>query len=127
MRTTRVLFLIVLAAPLHALAACEPILSPQQGGILINKTQLAMSRRDIVEQLGQPHKQETQGTTEFLFYSTNWMAADAASQRSLVAIRDGKVVGFGKSYYETFVKAQSSKDSWKGEVSSGKEAEPGKP
>jgi hypothetical protein len=127
MRAVSVLVLIAFAALPHALAACAPILSPQQGGILINKIQLGMSRNDVVEQLGQPHKQETQGPTEFLFYNTNWVMTDAASQRSPIAIKDDKVVGFGKSYYETFVKGQTSKADWHGEVISSKEAERAKP
>ncbi len=52
---------------------------------------------------------------------------EPASQRSPVAISDGKVVGLGKAYYETFVKAQTSKESWKGEVNTSTETERSKP
>jgi hypothetical protein len=101
-----------------AAVACQgsEILSPQQGGILINKTTAGMTKDEIIGQLGLPHKQETYGATEFLFYNTNWVMADAATQRSPVVIVRGKVVGFGKGYYETFLKAQND---WKSDISVG--------
>lgn len=72
-----------------------------------------MSKEEVIGQLGQPHKQEIYGATEFLFYNTNWVMADAATQRSPVVIVRGKVVGFGKAYYEAFVKSQNG---WDGDV-----------
>ena len=99
---------IFVLSALAAVACGGPeILSPQQGGILINKTSAGMTKDEIVAQLGQPHKQEIYGATEFLFYNTNWVMADAASQRSPVVIVRGKVVGFGKGYYEAFIKSQN--------------------
>jgi len=86
-----------------------------------------MGREDVIGLLGRPQKQEVHGTTEFLFYLTNWLMTEPASQRSPVAISDGKVVGLGKAYYETFVKAQTSKESWKGEVNTSTETERSKP
>jgi hypothetical protein len=96
-------------------AACQgpEILSPQQGGALVHKTKVGMSKDEIVGQLGRPHKEETYGATEFLFYNANWIMADAALQRSPVVIVSGKVVAFGKSYYDAFIKSQNN---WEGEV-----------
>ena len=95
--------------------ACQgpEILSPQQGGVLINKTKAGMSKDEIIGQLGQPHKQETYGATEFLFYNTNWIMADAATQRSPVVVVRGIVIGFGKPYYDAFIKSQAN---WNVEV-----------
>ena len=97
-------------------AACQnaDILSTQQGGALVHKTKLGMSVDDVVRDLGQPHKRETYEATEFLFYNTNWTLADAAAQRSPIAVVHGKVVGLGKSYYDTFIKARTT---WTSDVS----------
>ena len=104
-----------------AAAACESVgldvLSPQQGAILVNKIQIGMNREEVTDQLGKPQKQETHEATEFLFYTTNWIMADAALQRSPIAIRDGKVVGLGKAYLETFTNRGATWGGWLGQVS----------
>src|SRR5262245_41127709 len=105
--------LLALAALLAVACQGPQLLSPQQGGILINKTTAGMRKEELLEKLGPPHKQETYGPTEFLFYNTNWIMVDAAKQRSPVVIVRGKVVGFGNGYYEAFIKSQTE---WKGEV-----------
>jgi SmpA/OmlA family protein len=106
----------VVAVLLLALtAACgTEILSAQQGGALVHQTQLGMSREEVVSRLGAPHRSETYETTEFLFYNTNWALATAAEQRSPIAIAHDKVIGLGKAYYDTYVKAHSP---WAGTVS----------
>ena len=90
-----------------AVAACQSpqVLSTQQGGALIYKTKLGMSREEVLKQLGPPHKRETYEATEFLFYNTSWAMADAAAQQSPVAIEGDRVVGLGKPYYREFVKS----------------------
>jgi hypothetical protein len=117
----RTLATVALGVVVHALAACQSgeLLSPQQGAILVNQTRLGMSRGELIGQLGEPGKKEAYGDTEFLFYTTNWMMADAALKRNPIAIVGDRVVGLGKAYYEAFLQAQSG---WSGEVSSGQPA-----
>ena len=57
-----------------------------------------MTRTEVIDQLGQPQKQEAKGATELLFYRTIWQVADQAKLRTPIAIRDGVVVGFGDAY-----------------------------
>jgi hypothetical protein len=105
--------LVLLALVLATACQGPEILSPQQGGALVHKTKVGMSKDEIIGQLGVPHKQETYGATEFLFYNANWVMADAAVQRSPVVIVRGKVIGFGKPYYDAFINSQSN---WNSEV-----------
>ena len=81
-------------------AGCESfdVLSPQQSAALVNKVQVGMTRTEVIDQLGQPQKQEARGATELLFYRTIWQVAEQAKLRTPIAIRDGVVVGFGERY-----------------------------
>jgi hypothetical protein len=94
----------------YAVVACgcqgDPFLPAVKAQALF-KIKVGMSRDEIVGQIGQPHKQETFGTTEFLTYRTDFYDAATAQTFSPIAIVDGKVVGLGKGYYDNFVKQQA--------------------
>jgi hypothetical protein len=92
---------VILAAACLA-AGCESfdVLSPQQSAALLNKVQVGMTKTEVIDQLGQPQKQEARGATELLFYRTIWQVADQAKLRTPIAVRDGIVVGFGETYSE---------------------------
>ena len=46
--------------------------------------------------------------TEFLFYRLTWQFESYKDDRNPIAIKDDKVIGFGKTYYETVVKEQQT-------------------
>jgi hypothetical protein len=69
-----------------------------------------MTKTEVIDQLGQPQKQEVRGATELLFYRTIWQVADQAKLRTPIAVRDGVVVGFGDVYSEN--PAGSPRTSW---------------
>jgi hypothetical protein len=81
-------------------AGCESfdVLSPQRTGALMRTIQIGMSEAEVIDHLGTPQRQEMRGDTKFLFYATPWQVAEKAKQRSPIAIRDGRVVGFGIAY-----------------------------
>ena len=56
---------------------------------------IGMSRDEVVALMGQPQKRETYGKTEFLIYQTN-----EAGNFTPIGIVDGKVVGWGRNYYD---------------------------
>ena len=95
---------------------CESldVLSPQRSAALLSKIQPGMSRAEVIDQLGQPQKQEARGATELLFYRTIWQVADQAKLRTPIAVRDGIVVGFGDAYLENPAGSPgaSSWDAW---------------
>jgi hypothetical protein len=105
----------ILAAACLA-AGCESfdVLSPQQSAALVNKVQVGMTRTEVIDQLGQPQKQEARGATELLFYRTIWQVADQAKLRTPIAVRDGVVVGFGDAYLDNPAGSPgaSSWDAW---------------
>jgi outer membrane protein assembly factor BamE (lipoprotein component of BamABCDE complex) len=62
------------------------------------KVQIGMSRDEVVALMGQPQKRETYGKTEFLIYQTN-----EPGNFTPIGIVDGKVVGWGRNYYDNAV------------------------
>jgi hypothetical protein len=94
----------------HPLAGCSsvPYLPPAQARALAGgQIGVGASRNDVINQLGAPERTEMQGTTEFLFYRLAWQFAAYQEERNPIAIKDGKVIGFGKAYYDTIIKAQA--------------------
>ena len=65
-----------------------------QASALVNGTiKVGMSRTDVVAWLGDPHRVETNGTMEFLFYNVPWMMKPGIITSNPIAIVDGKVAG----------------------------------
>ena len=62
------------------------------------KVQIGMSRDEVVALMGQPQKREAYGKTEFLIYRTS-----EAGNFAPIGIVDGKVVGWGRNYYDNAV------------------------
>src|SRR5215510_15253602 len=85
------------------LQACAGQMHIAQSNALVNgKIKIGMSRGDVVGYLGPPQKSETVGSTEFLFYAPIWYVLPLfVSSQNPIAIRDGKVVGMGKSDYDS--------------------------
>jgi hypothetical protein len=77
---------------------------PQASALISGRIQVGMDRRAVIQQLGTPQRTEKYGGTEFLFYNPPWQMALGAVGRLPIAVTDDKVVGFGKSYYEDFLK-----------------------
>ena len=69
------------------------------------KVKVGMLRGDVVFVLGKPQSTETVGPIEFLFYTPIWYALHLASAQSPIAIREGKVSGIGKAYYDETVQS----------------------
>jgi hypothetical protein len=92
------------------LQACAAQMRFAQTNSLINgKIKLGMSRGDVVAYLGPPQKSERVGSTEFLFYTPVWYVLPLfVSSQNPIAIRDGKVVGMGKSDYESITQTTGS-------------------
>ena len=79
---------------------------PQASALVSDRIQIGMSREVVIDYLGTPQRIEKYGTTEFFFYNPHWTVAIGAIGRLPIAIADGKVVAFGKSYYEDFKKRE---------------------
>jgi hypothetical protein len=91
-------------AVLAMLTACqsssEKVLPMNQASSLVNGTiRIGMSRAAVVFELGTPHRIETAGNIEFLFYNAPWTMSWGAISTNPIAITDGKVVGMGSSFY----------------------------
>ena len=67
------------------------------------KVQVGMSRDEVVALMGQPQKREAYGKTEFLIYQTEYRGINEAGNFTPIGIVDGKVVGWGRNYYDNAV------------------------
>jgi hypothetical protein len=90
--------------------ACASQMHFAQTNALSNgKIKIGMSRGEVIAYLGSPQKTETVGSTEFLSYTPIWYVLPVfVSSQNPIAIRDGKVVGMGKSHYDSVVQATGS-------------------
>jgi hypothetical protein len=92
------------------LQACAGQMHVAQTTALANgKIKIGMSRGEVIVYLGSPQKSETVGSTEFLFYTPVWYVLPLfVSSQNPIAIRDGKVVGMGKSHYDSITQTTGS-------------------
>src|SRR5215467_11153101 len=95
-----------------ALSACQsdphsPRMYMLQASALVNgSVQIGTDRANVLQKLGTPQRVEKYDTTEFFFYNPPlpMQISIWATDRLPIAIKDGKVVGFGNRYYHSFVK-----------------------
>jgi hypothetical protein len=74
----------------------------------LNSVQVGMSRDELLAIMGAPSKREAYGRTEFLMYRTpltNPVGINEQDFFTPVAIVDGRVVGWGRNYYDNAMKA----------------------
>ena len=89
---------------------CGALLLPLSGGCArkpetrnqtIMNLQISMTRDQVLLVMGEPQAIETQGGIEFWLYRTN---GDEDAQNSMpVGFMNGRVVGWGRTYYEAAV------------------------
>ena len=81
----------------------------QTNALSNGKIKIGMTRGEVIAFLGPPQKSETVGSTEFLSYTPVWYILPVfVSSQNPIAIQDGKVVGMGKSHYDSIVQATGS-------------------
>jgi hypothetical protein len=108
----------VLSLVVGTLQGCAGQMHFAQSNALVNgKIKIGMTRGDVVGYLGPPQKSEMVGSTEFLFYTPIWYVLPLfVSSQNPIAIRDGKVVGLGKSDYESITQTTGSVQGPKGSL-----------
>jgi outer membrane protein assembly factor BamE (lipoprotein component of BamABCDE complex) len=72
--------------------------------------QVGMSRDEVINMMGQPSKREAYGSTEYLLYKTDTTGQSERADFTPVAITNGKVVGWGRNYYENAVRSKIDAD-----------------
>lgn len=71
----------------------------------LNKVEIGMSKSEIREIMGKPHKREASGQTEWWFYQTEHSAYVPDYIRyTPIAFEDGKVIGWGRNFYKDIPK-----------------------
>jgi hypothetical protein len=68
------------------------------------KLEVGMSRNQVLQLMGQPDKREAYGNSEFLIYRT------PSDFFTPIAIVDGKVVGWGRNYYDNAIRSKIEAD-----------------
>jgi len=100
MSIPRVALVIAMLAMLAGCQSTEKVLPMNQASNLVNGAiRVGMSRAAVVDRLGTPHRVETAGNMEFLFYNAPWQMSWGTASTNPIAIVDGKVVGMGSSFY----------------------------
>ena len=100
MSIQRVALVIAMLAMLAGCQSTEKVLPMNQASNLVNDAiRVGMSRAAVVDRLGTPHRVETAGDMEFLFYNAPWQMSWGTTRTNPIAIVDGKVVGMGSSFY----------------------------
>jgi len=100
MSIQRVTLVLALLAMLPACQSSEKVLPVNVASALINGSiHTGMSRAAVVAQLGEPHRIETSGKMEFLFYGAPWTMSWGTTGSNPIAVVDDKVVGMGSSFY----------------------------
>ena len=97
---------LMLALMCGALVGCssKQMTQVQYRALVDGRVQLGMSAVDVERELGVPQKKERVGTTEFSFYTpAYYLPSFWIASHNPIAIRDKKVVGMGKAYYDGVV------------------------
>ena len=69
-----------------------------------------MTREEVIAILGEPQRQETYASTEFLIYSTDGGNTTALLHFTPIAIVDGRVTGTGRSAYDALKQAHNGQE-----------------
>ena len=84
----------------------------------LNSLEVGMSREQVVAVMGQPRGKEAVGATEYLLYRTESPDVDVYGMVGVRGDRDltpvvlvnGRVVGWGRSYYDHTIRAKIEND-----------------
>jgi len=71
---------------------------------------VGMSRDEVVKILGKPFGREVYGDDEYLIYETNYFGKSENERNTPILIRSGKVVGWGRNYYDNTKKSKIEAD-----------------
>jgi hypothetical protein len=72
--------------------------------------QVGMGRQQVLDLLGNPYRREMYGPDEFLIYETDHFAVDEGARYTPILVRDGKVAGWGRNFYDTALKSKIDAD-----------------
>jgi outer membrane protein assembly factor BamE (lipoprotein component of BamABCDE complex) len=72
--------------------------------------EVGMSRQEVLTILGQPQRQETYGSTEFLIYSNDGSSNVALINFTPIAVVEGRVTGIGRQLYDAVAHAKERAD-----------------
>ncbi len=60
--------------------------------------------------MGNPYRREVYGDTEFLIYETNYRARSEKERFTPILLKQGKVGGWGRNYYDDAVRSKIEAD-----------------
>lgn len=72
--------------------------------------QVGMDRQQVLSLMGNPHRREMYGETEFLIYETNHWADSEKERFTPILLKNGKVAGGGRNYYDDAIRSKIEAD-----------------
>jgi outer membrane protein assembly factor BamE (lipoprotein component of BamABCDE complex) len=85
-------------------AGCGAYITSINNSNINTVLKVGMTRDEVIAIMGTPQKREAYGRTEFLIYRTSLNTNDPNSFTP-IAIVDGRVIGWGRNFYDNAVKA----------------------
>ena len=71
---------------------------------------VGMDRAEVLKLLGPPFSREAYGNEEYLIYETNYFGQSEQERNTPILLRDGRVVGWGRNYYDNTKKSKIEAD-----------------
>jgi len=76
----------------------------------LNKLEVGMTKQQVLDFMGEPYGREVYGSQEFLIYDTNHWGNTEAERFTPICLVDGKVIGWGRNYYDSSKKYKIESD-----------------
>ena len=108
----RIFFLSIILIAMLLTSSCGIVYQSQSRTINDKLMQLnvGMLRDEVLSILGKPDRREVYGESEFLIYITNYKAYYEKERATPILIKSGKVVGWGRNYYDDSIKSKIDAD-----------------
>ncbi|TAH33128.1 MAG: DUF3192 domain-containing protein [Alphaproteobacteria bacterium] len=76
----------------------------------LNELEIGMTKEQVLRVMGKPYKRELYGKSEYFIYETDHWATVDQDKYTPIYLENGKVRGWGSSYYDNSIKQKIDAD-----------------
>lgn len=108
----RLILLLLALAMVIASSGCGVAMQSQSRAAneKLMQLQVGMDRQQVLSLMGNPHRREMYGETEFLIYETNHWADSEKERFTPILLNKGKIAGWGRNYYDDAIRSKIEAD-----------------